>query len=113
MASVNVSRVAEGHGRTGDDGLSACLNMRSRLFRIAYRMLGSVTDAEDVVQDVWLRWQTTDRSVVQNAAAFLATTATRLALNVMHSARARRETAAGPGQLEPADMDGDPRLAAE
>jgi DNA-directed RNA polymerase specialized sigma24 family protein len=76
-------------------------------------MLGSAAEAEDVVQDVWLRWQTTDRSVVRDAAAFLATTATRLAINVMQSARARRETCVGPGQPEPVDTRSDPRLAAE
>src|SRR5215471_15776849 len=83
-----------------DDGLSAFLRIRPRLFGIAYRMLGSA--AEDVVQEVWLRWHTTDRSVVRDAAAFLATTATRLAINVMQSARARRETDIGPCLPEPA-----------
>jgi len=87
--------------------------MRPRLFGIAYRMLGSAAEAEDVVQDVWLRWQTTDRSVVRDAAAFLATTATRLAINVMQSARARREILVGPQQPEPVDTKGDPRQAAE
>src|SRR6185295_16125171 len=96
-----------------DDGLAAFLSMRSRLFGIAYRMLGSAAEAEDVVQDVWLRWQTTDRGVVRDATAFLATTATRLAINVMQSARARRETCVGPWQPEPADTSNDPRLTAE
>jgi len=98
---------------TSNDGLSAFLSMRPRLFGIAYRMLGSAAEAEDVVQDVWLRWQTTDRSVVRDAAAFLATTATRLAINVMQSARARREILVGPQQPEPVDTKSDPRLAAE
>src|SRR5262245_17507164 len=75
-----------------DDGLSAFLSVRSRLFGIAYRMLGSASEAEDTVQDVWVRWQTADRSVVRDAAAFLATTTTRLAINVLQSARSRRET---------------------
>jgi RNA polymerase sigma factor (sigma-70 family) len=96
-----------------DDGLSVFLSMRTRLFAIAYRMLGSAAEAEDVVQDVWLRWQTTDRSVVRDAAAFLATTATRLAINVMQSARARRETYVQPWQAEPVATSGDPRLTAE
>jgi RNA polymerase sigma-70 factor (ECF subfamily) len=87
--------------------------MRPRLFGIAYHMLGSAAEAEDVVQDAWLRWQTTDRSVVRDAAAFLATTATRLAINVMQSARARRETCVGPCQLGLVDPSRDPRLAAE
>src|SRR5262250_435874 len=96
-----------------DDGLSAFAGVRSRLFGIAYRMLGSAAEAEDVVQDVWLRWQTADRSLVRDAAAFLATTATRLAINVMESARARRETCIGPWQPEPADTSSNPWLAAE
>src|SRR5262245_24905425 len=66
-----------------DDGLSSFMSVRARLFGIAYRMLGSAAEAEDVVQDVWLRWQTADRSLVRDAAAFLVTTATRLAINVM------------------------------
>jgi RNA polymerase sigma-70 factor (ECF subfamily) len=89
------------------------MSVRPRLFGIAYRMLGSAVEAEDLVQDVWLRWQTTDRSVVRDAAAFLATTTTRLAINVRQSARARRETYFGPWQPEPADTSSDPWLAAE
>lgn len=111
--SANTSYLQESSTSTGDDGLSAFLSMRSRLFGIAYRMLGSAAEAEDVVQDVWLRWQMTDRRVVRDAAAFLATTATRLAINVMQSARARRETPVEPSQLEPADTRSDPRSVAE
>jgi RNA polymerase sigma-70 factor (ECF subfamily) len=87
--------------------------VRPRLFGIAYHMLRSAAEAEDVVQDVWLRWQTTDRSVVRDAAAFLATTATRLAINVIQSARARRELCIGPSQPEPADTSSDPWIAVE
>jgi RNA polymerase sigma-70 factor (ECF subfamily) len=65
------------------------------------------------VQDVWLRWQTADRTRVRDAAAFLATTATRLAINVMQSARARRETYVAAWLPEPVDPEGDPRVAAE
>lgn len=96
-----------------DDGLSVFLSVRPRLFGIAYRMLGSAAGAEDVVQDVWIRWQTADRSLVRDAAAFLVTTATRLAINVMQSARSRRETYAGPWLPEPVDTSADPRLEAE
>jgi Sigma-70 region 2 len=49
-----------------DDGLSALSEVRPRLFDIACRVLGSAAEAEDIVQDVWLRWQVTDRSVVEN-----------------------------------------------
>src|ERR1700755_2449740 len=86
-----------------DDGLSAFAGVRPRLFGIAYRILGSAAEAEDVVQDVWLRWQGTDRSAVVDPHAFLATAATRLAINVFQSARSRRETYAGPWLPEPVD----------
>jgi RNA polymerase sigma-70 factor (ECF subfamily) len=96
-----------------DDGLSAFERTRPRLFGIAYRMLGSAAEAEDVVQDVWTRWQSTDRQVVRDPPAFLATTTTRLAINVLQSARARRETYVGPWLPEPVDTRADPRLGAE
>jgi RNA polymerase sigma-70 factor (ECF subfamily) len=96
-----------------DDGLSVFLGLRRRLYGIAYRMLGSAAEAEDLVQDVWLRWQTTDRAAVRDPAAFLVTTTTRLAINVVQSARARRETYIGPWLPEPIDTAGDPGLGAE
>jgi len=96
-----------------DDGLSAFLRARPRLFGIAYRMLGSVAEAEDSVQDVWVRWQTTDRSQVRNPIAFLVAAITRLAINVLHSARARRENCAGSWLPEPVAATTDPGLRAE
>jgi RNA polymerase sigma-70 factor, ECF subfamily len=87
--------------------------VRRRLFGIAYRMLGSVGDADDVVQDAWLRWQTTDRDKVRDAAAFLATVTIRLALNVAESARVRHETCCDPVALDPVDASADPALEAE
>jgi RNA polymerase sigma factor (sigma-70 family) len=98
---------------TSDDGLSAFMSVRPRLFGIAYRMLGRAAEAEDVVQDVWVRWQTADRSLVRDAAAFLATTTTRLAINVLKSARSRRETFIGPSLPEPVDPSADPGVGAE
>ena len=91
-----------------DDGLSAFLAMRSRLFAIAYRMLGSATEAEDVVQEAWVRWQTTDRRAVRDAAAFLAATTRRLAINIMQSARMRRETYVESWPSAVADTSADP-----
>src|SRR5207248_1775971 len=76
-------------------------------------MLGSAVEAEDIVQDVWLRWQTTDRTVVRDAPAFLATTTTRLAISHAQSARSRRETYVGPWLPEPVDTSADPGLGAE
>ena len=96
-----------------DDGLSPFLSARPRLFGIAYRMLGSAAEAEDIVQEVWIRWQSTNRSTVRNPLAFLVTATTRLAINVLQSARARRETDVGPSLPEPADTSTDPGLGAE
>jgi RNA polymerase sigma factor (sigma-70 family) len=96
-----------------DDGVSTFLRARPRLFGIAYRMLGNVAEAEDIVQDVWVRWQTTDRSRVHNPPAFLVAATTRLAINVLHSARARRETYIRQSLAEPIDTSADPGLGAE
>ncbi|MEU8327723.1 RNA polymerase sigma factor SigJ [Micromonospora sp. NPDC048839] len=102
----------------GKDGtLVAALEVfgavRPRLFGIAYRMLGSVAEAEDVVQEAWLRWQQTDRSQVRDPTGFLVTTTSRLALNAATSARARRELYPGPWLPEPVDTAADPTLRAE
>jgi len=96
-----------------DEAAATFAELRPRLFGIAYRMLGSVADAEDVVQDAWIRWQEYDRSAVRDPAAFLATTTTRLAINELQSARVRREAYLGPWLPEPIDTGEDPELAAE
>ena len=85
---------------------------RGRLFGIAYRMLGSATEAEDVLQDAWLRWQQATDDV-RDSAAYLATIVTRLSLTALTSARARRETYIGPWLPEPVATEGDPLLGAE
>lgn len=95
------------------DGLDAFTAARRRLFGIAYRMLGSAAEAEDVLQEVWLRWQGTDRSAVRDSAAFLATITTRIAMNVAQSARVRREKYVGPWLPEPIDTRADLALGAE
>ncbi|MGN9788873.1 RNA polymerase sigma-70 factor [Nonomuraea sp. ZG12] len=87
--------------------------VRRRLFGIAYRMLGSAAEAEDLVQDVWLRWQAYDRATVASPAGFLSTVTTRLAINAATSARARHETYVGPWLPEPVDTGADPYLGAE
>jgi len=85
---------------------------RGRLFGIAYRMLGSATEAEDVLQDAWLRWsKVTDE--VRDSAAYLATIVTRLSLTALDSARSRRETYIGPWLPEPVATTTDPLLGAE
>jgi RNA polymerase sigma-70 factor (ECF subfamily) len=96
-----------------DEHAEAFAQARPRLFGIAYRMLGSVAEADDVVQDAWLRWQSADRDEVRDPLAFLATTTTRLALNVAQSARVRREAYVGPWLPEPVDTSADPALGAE
>jgi RNA polymerase sigma-70 factor (ECF subfamily) len=74
---------------------------RPRLARLAYRMLGSMAEAEDVVQNAWLRWRSTDQEAVREPAAWLTRTTTRLALDVLRSAHARRETYVGSWLPEP------------
>ncbi|MBX6382396.1 MAG: RNA polymerase sigma-70 factor [Microbispora sp.] len=74
---------------------------RDRLFAIAYRMLGRVGDAEDVVQDAWLRWSDVDTSEVADPEAYLVRVVTRLAIDRLRSAQARREEYVGPWLPEP------------
>lgn len=96
-----------------DDGLSMFVPVRPRLFGIAYRMLGGAAEAEDIVQDVWLRWQSANRSAVENPSAFLAKTTTRLCINLAQSAHTRYETCMEAWLPEPADTTRDPGLNAE
>ena len=81
-----------------EDAFAAC---RPRLLGIAYGLLGELTEAEDVAQDAWLRWQRADADAVRNPEAFLVTVTTRLALDRLRSARARREVYVGPWLPEP------------
>ncbi|MFD9304599.1 RNA polymerase sigma-70 factor [Streptomyces sp. NPDC060048] len=74
---------------------------RRLLFATAYRMLGTVTDAEDIVQDAWLTWNRADRSAVRHPKAYLVRTVTNLSLNRLTSARATREEYVGPWLPEP------------
>jgi RNA polymerase sigma factor (sigma-70 family) len=112
-SGANASGVAERKTSAYDDGLSTFMSVRPRLFGIVYRMLRSAAEAAEVVQDVWVRWQTADHSQVRDAEAFLVSTATRLGINVMQSARSRRETYVGPWLPEPVDTGTDPGLRAE
>ena len=109
-------RAGDGDG-VGADGLEEAVavftRVRPRLFGIAYRMLSSVTEAEDLVQEVWVRWQTCDRKAVRDPAAFLGTTAIRLAINELRWARVRREKYVGPWLPEPVETSADPYLGAE
>jgi len=87
--------------------------LRPRLFAIAYRGVGDVGEAEDIVQETWIRWQNCDRSTVRDPRAFLAATTARLSSNAAQSARARHETYIHTWLPEPADSAADPVVAAE
>src|SRR5690606_36866026 len=87
--------------------------LRPHLMAVAYRLLGTVADAEDVVQDAWLRWQGQDQDI-NDLRAWLTTVVSRLALDRLRSAAHRRETYVGPWLPEPVVTDvgmGDPLAA--
>lgn len=75
-----------------DEAVAIFVGTRPRLMAIAFRILGSTNEAEDVVQETWVRWQRVDRTVVTRPQALLATMTIRLAINVRQSARRRHET---------------------
>jgi RNA polymerase sigma-70 factor (ECF subfamily) len=83
------------------------------LVTIAARVVGNRAEAEDIVQDVWVRWQTCDRGTVVNPTAFLVAATTRMAINVTRSARARHESCARRSVPEPADARADPTTGPE
>jgi RNA polymerase sigma-70 factor (ECF subfamily) len=85
----------------GEDASATFDPLRPRLIRVAYRMLGSVADAEDVVQEAFLRWLDADRAAVRAPEAYLRRVVTRLCLDHLKSARRRRETYLGPWLPEP------------
>jgi RNA polymerase sigma-70 factor, ECF subfamily len=92
--------------------------LRPRLFGLAYRMIGVRADAEDIVQDAYVRWHNVDRDTIDNAEAWLVTTTTRLALDRLRRLKTEREAYVGPWLPEPivsaAEMpDRDLELAAD
>ena len=89
------------------DAVASFDPLRPRLIRVAYRMLGSVADAEDVVQDAFIRWMGADRAAVREPEAFLRRTVTRLCLDQLKSARRNRETYIGPWLPDPLVEDGE------
>jgi RNA polymerase sigma-70 factor, ECF subfamily len=113
VTNMTPSRAGDDSGAAIEEAVGAFNESRPRLFGIAYRMLGSVAEAEDIVQEAWVRWQQTDRTEVRNPAGFLTTVTTRLALNTAGSARMRREEYIGPWLPEPVDTSADPSLGAE
>ncbi|HKB91148.1 MAG TPA: RNA polymerase sigma factor SigJ, partial [Opitutaceae bacterium] len=97
------------------DLLAAFTNHKPRIFGIAYRMLSSVADAEDMVQETFLRWHKSDRTGIKSPEAWLTTVVTRLCINHLKSARVQREEYVGPWLPEPivAENMPDPRENAE
>jgi RNA polymerase sigma factor (sigma-70 family) len=96
-----------------DDATFLFIRARPGLLKIADRILGSPNEAEDVIQEAWLRWQGQDREVVLNPLALLRTTTARLAVNVLQSAHRRRESSATPWLPETMDTRATPEAAAE
>jgi RNA polymerase sigma-70 factor, ECF subfamily len=84
-----------------EDAAASFDPLRPKLMRVAYRMLGSVADAEDMVQEAFIRWMGTDRGEVREPEAFLRRTVTRLCLDQLKSARRARETYLGPWLPDP------------
>jgi RNA polymerase sigma-70 factor, ECF subfamily len=95
---------------SGPDLAAGFEEHRAHLFRVAYGHLGSLAEAEDVVQDAWLRLQRADASEIRDLRGWLTTTVSRLALDALRSARVRRERYVGPWLPEPlvADHASDP-----
>ena len=107
---------ADGTARRSDallDASTVFAGVRPRLIGIAQRILGRRSEAEDVVQDAWVRWQGCDRSSIRNSTAFLVTATTRLAINAAQSARRRHEMTVGEWPREPSAADADPGARAE
>ncbi|MGC1301737.1 MAG: sigma-70 family RNA polymerase sigma factor [Caulobacteraceae bacterium] len=90
-----------------DPGAATFDPLRPKLIRVAYRMLGSIADAEDVVQDAYLRWRRVDHSTVAEPEGYLTRVVTRLSLDVLKSAPRRRETYIGPWLPEPVVQEAD------
>ncbi|WP_127505628.1 sigma-70 family RNA polymerase sigma factor [Actinoplanes solisilvae] len=84
------------------------LEVRDRLLHTARRIVGGESDAEDVVQDAWLRWDHTDRTVIRNVPAFLTSTTTRLSINAIQTAYVRHRGSPGEWPVERADRGADP-----
>src|SRR5688572_5285152 len=95
------------------DTAAAFEEHRGRIWRVAYRMLGSRAEADDVVQEAYLRWHGTSREEIRSPQAWLVTTVTRLALDRLRQLRAEREHYVGPWLPEPLVAEPAPDQAAE
>ncbi|NUR91629.1 MAG: sigma-70 family RNA polymerase sigma factor [Nonomuraea sp.] len=105
----------EAQSRTGslEQAAATFVTVRPSLYNIACRVLSRSAEAEDIVQETWLRWQRTERSAIARPMAFLTLVTTRLSINAAQSARARHETYVGPCPPEPADPGTDPAIGVE
>lgn len=120
---TNLAETRQGRERAGtttnptigdlDDATSVFVRARPGLLHIANGIVGNASEAEDIVQEAWLRWQGTDRTVVSNSWALLRKTTVRLAINVVQSARSRRESCASPWLPDLLDTRATPETAAE
>ena len=101
----------------GFDPIAFFAAERPRLVGLAYRLLGSVTDAEDVVQEAWVRWQRTDHRPIENPAAWLTTVTSRIGIDRLRARRRDRATYVGPWLPEPlvsfVSFEDQPAAAAE
>src|SRR5258708_28967541 len=98
-------RAPQPRGAGNPNGLAPFDQYRGLLFSIAYRMLGSVADAEDILQEAFIHWQKTSSDEVRSPRAFLVTIVTRLCINHLESARVRREEYVGEWLPAPLVID--------
>ena len=94
--------------RWAEDAAAVFESLRPRLIGVAYGLLGSLAEAEDVVQEAWIRLQRSDLDGVRDLTGWLVTTTSRIALDVLKAARTRRETYVGPWLPEPVETAPDP-----
>ena len=95
----------EAAGKEHADGDAVFLNMRGKLIRLAYRMLGSATDAEDIVQEVWIRWSAAGKPDLDAPLAYFSKIATRICLDHLRKASTKREKYVGTWLPEPVVAD--------
>lgn len=101
MSAANGSHLAE-------EAAAVFEELRPRLVGVAYGLLGTIAEAEDAVQEAWIRLQRSDPTEIEDLTGWLVTTTSRIALDVLRSARARRETYVGPWLPEPLESAPDP-----
>jgi RNA polymerase sigma-70 factor (ECF subfamily) len=90
-----------GSGANVNDKIDLYQGLRPKLFGLAYRLLGSRVDAEDLLQDAWFKWSETDAATIRDTEAWLITVVTRLGIDQLRQRRARQEDYYGPWLPEP------------